>query len=274
MTISLCKCIDSILLASRFAESNLFVSPQQQNPFQSAQLSGCMILSLMIFMGCLLPLIFVDLAETALTNLHLSPQAAILVLIGMIFGSLINFPISRFPLDREVNVPLFESVSGINMMPKMQRLRQEAIIAVNLGGCVIPVLLAIWLSRFIIAGGATPILVTLAGMCFNTVVCYRTSRLIPGRGIGMPVFIPPLAAVIATWFGFGIFGPILGDLGVNFHRLYAPVAFVIGISGPLLGADLMHWKDFKKLEAPSISIGGAGTWDGIVLSGLIASLLA
>lgn len=233
-----------------------------------------MILSLMIFMACLLPLIFVDLAEKALTNLHLSPQAAILVLIGMIFGSLINFPISRFPLDREVNVPLFESVSGINLMPKMQRLRQEAIVAVNLGGCVIPVCLAIWLSRFIIAGGATPILVTLVGVCFNSVVCYRTSRLIPGRGIVMPVLIPPLTAVIATWFGFGIVGPIMGNSGVDFQHLYAPVAFVIGISGPLVGADLMHWNDFKKLDAPSISIGGAGTWDGIVLSGLIASLLA
>ncbi len=250
------------------------MSHQQQNQFQAAQLSGCMILSLIIFMGCLVPLIFVDLAETALTNLHLSPQAAILVLIGMIFGSLINFPISRFPLDREVNVPLFESVSGFNVMPQMQRLRQEAVIAVNLGGCVIPVLLAIWLSRFIIAGGLTPVLVTLAGMCLNTVICYRVARLVPGMGIAMPVLIPPLTAVIATWFGFGIFASIVGDLGVDFHPLYAPVAFVIGISGPLLGADLMHWNDFKKLDAPSISIGGAGTWDGIVLSGLIASLLA
>lgn len=233
-----------------------------------------MILSLMIFMGCLLPLMFVDLAETALTNLHLSPQAAIMVLIGMIFGSLINFPISRFPLDQEVNVPLFESASGFNLMPKMQRLRQEAVIAINLGGCIIPVLLAIWLSRFIIAGGLVPILVTLVGMCFNTAICYRASRLIPGRGIAIPVLIPPLAAVIATWCGFGIIGPITGNLGVDFQPLYSPVAFVIGISGPLLGADLMHWNDFKKLQAPSISIGGAGTWDGIVLSGMIASLLA
>jgi uncharacterized membrane protein len=250
------------------------VPNQQQNDLQVAQLSGCMMLTFMVFFGCMMPLIFVDLADTALRNLHLAPQAAILVLFGMIFGSLINIPISRFPLDKEVNVPVFESVVGLNLMPRMQRLRQEAIIAVNLGGCVIPVLLAVWLSRFIIAGGFTPILVTLAGISFNTVVCYRTSRLVPRMGIAMPVFIPPLAAVLATWFGFGIFAPMTGEIGVDFHPLYAPVAFVIGISGPLLGADLLHWKDFKKLDAPSISIGGAGTWDGIVLSGMIASLLA
>tara|TARA_R110002095_G_scaffold105882_8_gene92652 strand:+ start:549 stop:1319 length:771 start_codon:yes stop_codon:yes gene_type:complete len=255
-------------------ESNSTVSNQQQNDLQVVPLSGCMMLTFMVFFGCMMPLIFVDLADTALRNLHLAPQAAILVLFGMIFGSLINIPISRFPLDKEVNVPVFESVVGLNLMPRMQRLRQEAIIAVNLGGCVIPVLLAVWLSRFIIAGGLTPLLVTLVGICFNTVVCYRTSRLVPGMGIAMPVFIPPLAAVLVTWFGFGILAPITGQSGVDFGPLYSPVAFVIGISGPLLGADLLHWKDFKKLNSPSISIGGAGTWDGIVLSGMIASLLA
>ncbi|WP_339673289.1 DUF1614 domain-containing protein [uncultured Gimesia sp.] len=249
------------------------MSTQPPQQFQTPPVSGCMILSLMIFMGCMLPLIFVDLAETALRNLHLSPQAAILVLIGMIFGSLINFPISRFPLDREVNVPVFESLAGMQLMPKMQRLRQEAIIAVNLGGCVIPVLLAIWLSRFIIGGGITPVLVTLVGIALNTVVCYRTPRLVPGMGIAMPVFIPPLVAVIATILGFGIFGPMTGNADMNYQALYAPIAFVIGISGPLIGADLLHWNDFKKLDSPSISIGGAGTWDGIVLSGMIAALI-
>lgn len=247
---------------------------QQPNNRQTAQLSGCLMLTLMVFFGCLMPLIFVDLADTALRNLHLSPQAAVLVLIGMIFGSLFNIPIARFPLDKEVDVPVFESLAGIQLMPQMKRLRQESIIAVNLGGCIIPVLLAVWLSRFIVAGGPTAIMVTLVGIAFNTFVCYRTSRLVPGMGIAMPVFIPPLAAVVATWFGFGIIGPMLGDLGVDFRPLYAPVAFVIGISGPLIGADLLHWNEFKKLDAPSISIGGAGTWDGIVLSGMIASLLA
>lgn len=250
------------------------VSNPQSNNFQAAQLSGCMILSLFVFFGCLMPLIFVDLAETALRNLHLSRSTAFLVLIGMIFGSLINIPISRFPLDQEVNVPLFESVSGLNLMPQMQRLRQEAIIAVNLGGCVIPIILAVWLSKFIIAGGLTAILVTLIGISINSIVCYQSSRLVPGKGIAIPVFIPPLVAVLATWFGFGIIGPMTGAIGVDFSSLYAPVAFVIGISGPLIGADLLHWNEFKKLNAPCVSIGGAGTWDGIVLSGMIASLIA
>jgi uncharacterized membrane protein len=36
----------------------------------------------------------------------------------------------------------------------------------------------------------------------------------------------------------------------------------------------MHMPDIKKLQAGMVSIGGAGTFDGIVLSGIMAALLA
>ncbi len=81
----------------------------------------------------------------------------------------------------------------------------------------------------------------------------------------MPAFLPAMIALSVTWIGLG---------ADEFARYRAPVAFVIGITGPLIGADLLHWKDFKSVAAGTVSIGGAGTWDGIVLSGLLAALLA
>ncbi len=54
----------------------------------------------------------------------------------------------------------------------------------------------------------------------------------------------------------------------------APVAFVAGVFGPLVGADLLHFREVMKMAAPMTSIGGAGTFDGIVLSGLVAAFLA
>jgi len=54
----------------------------------------------------------------------------------------------------------------------------------------------------------------------------------------------------------------------------APVAFAIGVIGPLVGADLMHLKDIEANEIGVVSIGGAGTFDGIVLSGIVAAYLA
>ena len=53
-----------------------------------------------------------------------------------------------------------------------------------------------------------------------------------------------------------------------------PIAFIAGVLGPLIGADLMHLRDIKRIATGIASIGGAGTFDGIVLSGLMAAFLA
>jgi uncharacterized membrane protein len=52
-----------------------------------------------------------------------------------------------------------------------------------------------------------------------------------------------------------------------------PIAFSAGVLGPLIGADLLHLDDIAEIGTGMASIGGAGTFDGIVLSGLVATLL-
>lgn len=54
----------------------------------------------------------------------------------------------------------------------------------------------------------------------------------------------------------------------------APVAYIAGVAGPLVGADLLHLKDIAGLETGIASIGGAGTFDGILLSGIVAAYLS
>ncbi|MDH4154239.1 MAG: DUF1614 domain-containing protein [Nitrospira sp.] len=56
--------------------------------------------------------------------------------------------------------------------------------------------------------------------------------------------------------------------------LAPPVAFVASVLGPLIGADLLHLRDIEKITTGIASIGGAGTFDGIVLSGIVAAYLA
>jgi uncharacterized membrane protein len=55
--------------------------------------------------------------------------------------------------------------------------------------------------------------------------------------------------------------------------MYSVVAYVSGTLGTLIGADLTNLHSIGKLGAPVASIGGAGTFDGVFLSGLIAVLL-
>jgi uncharacterized membrane protein len=100
------------------------------------------------------------------------------------------------------------------------------------------------------------LIITLA----NVVVCFRIARPVPGLGITMPAFVPPLIAASFSLLLIPDFAP--------------PVAFVAGVLGPLIGADLLHLKEVVRISPGVASIGGAGTFDGIVLSGLAASLLA
>ena len=53
----------------------------------------------------------------------------------------------------------------------------------------------------------------------------------------------------------------------------APLAYISGTLGVLIGADLARLGDIRKMGTPIASIGGAGTFDGIFLSGIVAVLL-
>jgi len=93
-----------------------------------------------------------------------------------------------------------------------------------------------------------------------SLVSYSSSRLVPGLGIGIPMLIAPLTAAFVA-------------IALNSQQS-APLAYICGTLGVLIGADILRLKDIKKLGAPIASIGGAGTFDGIFITGIVAVLLA
>jgi len=58
------------------------------------------------------------------------------------------------------------------------------------------------------------------------------------------------------------------------RREAAPLAYIGGSMGTLIGADLLNLDKAQGLGAPVISIGGAGTFDGIFVTGVLAVLIA
>jgi uncharacterized membrane protein len=52
------------------------------------------------------------------------------------------------------------------------------------------------------------------------------------------------------------------------------LAYIGGSLGTLVGADLLNLGRVQGLGAPMVSIGGAGTFDGIFLTGVLAVLIA
>jgi len=92
------------------------------------------------------------------------------------------------------------------------------------------------------------------------VIIHAFARIVLGVGIAVPMVVPPLAAAgVAVTLAF---------------RRAPPIAYVAGSMGALIGSDLWNLSRVGELATPVVSIGGAGTFDGVFLTGIIAGLLA
>ncbi|ASC71344.1 hypothetical protein XM38_022960 [Halomicronema hongdechloris C2206] len=214
-------------------------------------------LFLFVLLILLLPFIWfvftVDVVQVAAAKLGFSPEIGLLLLLLILLGSTVNIPLYRVetqsdPLDEFMQ--LFQrQFWGIPLV----QMRQVVVVALNLGGGLIPVLLALY--QFSQANPLSILLVT----AIVTVVSYFAAHVVPGIGIQMnPLLAPLTAAATALVFAAG----------------QAPsVAFAGGVLGTLIGADLLHLKDITAMASGVLSIGGAGVFDGLALCGLFALLL-
>lgn len=221
--------------------------------------SGC--LALLIFAGLLLvPFFFANAMLAALGRLGLNPAMAILVAMGIFFGSLVNIPIRRIAQPQTIEYVSFRMFGLERFFPSPVERMHYTVIAVNLGGCLVPLALVIYeLTRLVQRGGGALLAAGIAAV-INILVCYLLARPVPNVGIAMPALVPAAVAALSALLLQPTFAP--------------PVAFIAGVLGPLVGADLLHLDDIKRIGANVASIGGAGTFDGIVISSLVATLIA
>lgn len=176
---------------------------------------------------------------------------------GLVFselaGSGINIPITRLRGKARRSVQDIQIFSKRYRVPVMHP-ETTTTLAVNLGGAVIPVAVSVFLLIQDSIWWQAAVGVTVV-----TVIVHLIARPVEGVGIAVPGFIPPLVAA-------GI------SLAVAPH-MAAPVAYVSGTLGTLIGADLLNIGRLRELGGGMASIGGAGTFDGVFLSGIVAVLL-
>ncbi len=221
---------------------------------------GCLGLILILALLLFFPLLLANVVLAAMAKLGLSPQASMLAAFGILIGGAINIPVKRIPRDQLIDVSPFPLYGIGRMVPQWVQRRSYTVIAVNVGGCIIPSLIAAYEIARLAEAGSVALFAVLAAAAVNIAVCYWLARPVPGVGIAMPALVPAAVAALC---------------GLTFLPPEAPiVAFVSGVLGPLIGADLLHMGDVRRIAAGVASIGGAGTFDGIVLSGLVATLLA
>jgi uncharacterized membrane protein len=202
----------------------------------------------------LLVLVEIGVLHYAYQRLGVSRWWAYVLLLCSLLGSYINIPLFQLPPEQVVSG---SSVSffGVTYVVPVVENWPGTVIAVNLGGAVVPALLSLYLlakQRLFLRG--------LAAILVVTACVHLMAYPVRGVGIAEPTFIPPLIA---------------SAIALLLSRESAPaLAYIGGSLGTLIGADLLNLGRIQGLGAPVASIGGAGTFDGIFLTGILALLLA
>lgn len=206
---------------------------------------GCLLLGLfLLFFPVILILLFLNVVTFSFSRLGMSPELAVIMLLLMLVGSVVNIPLTRRAVEYSR-----EAQFGWFRIP----VRRESGLAINLGGAIIPAALSLYLLFKV------PLLPVLVSTLLMVIICKFLTRPVPGRGLAIPMFIPP---VMATLFAVLLVG-----------EAAAPVAYISSVLGTLIGGDLLNLHKARRLGSGIVSIGGAGVFDGIFLVGVFSVVL-
>ena len=211
-------------------------------------------ISFILLLFIALPFLFLivnyRISELAFVKLGIPKNLVFTIFALSLLGSLINIPLwSRKIKIKEKQLPFPFSVF-FYYPPRVQ----EQTIAINFGGAVMPILISIYLLKF------APFIEVLIATLVITLLSKFLAKPVKGIGIAMPAFIPPLVSAVLAML-------------LSPHNA-APVAYISGTLGVLVGADLLNLNKLSKMGGYILSIGGAGVFDGIFLVGIISALLA
>jgi uncharacterized membrane protein len=210
--------------------------------------------ALVVLFLVLLLLLQLGALRYAYMRLGVSSRTALILLFGSLIGSYFNIPIAQLPQE---HVVMGREIDFFGMRYAVPYVVQwpGTVLAVNVGGAVIPTIMSTYLLfKYDLWGHAVIAVAVIA------IACYALAEPIPGLGIAMPVLVPALVACIVA---------------LILSRIHAAqLAYIGGGLGTLIGAALSNLGKISGLGAPVASIGGAGTFDGIFLVGIVAVLLA
>jgi len=209
---------------------------------------------LLVLLAGLIILIQLRILRYAYMKLGVGPGAALFLLFGSLLGSYFNIPIAVLPGKPVVAGQIVEFYGMHYVVPTVVSW-PGTVLAVNVGGAVIPTLMSTYLviryQLWLKAAIATAVI---------ALVIHSMATPVPGIGIAVPVFAPVVITAIIAF--------------ILSREYAAPLAYIGGSMGTLIGADLLNLDKISGLGAPVASIGGAGTFDGVFLTGILAVLLA
>jgi uncharacterized membrane protein len=212
------------------------------------------LLGFLVLFGLLAGVVAARLLRFASASMGLAPQTMFTVLLLSLLGSYINIPVGYWH-ERYISAPAEITYFGIPYEIPLVREWPQTMLAINLGGAVIPTVLSLYLMA-----KNQLFRLSLIGIIPVAIACYLLAKPEPGLGIAEPIFVPAMVTTLVA---------------LTLARRYAgALAYICGSLGTLIGADLMNLAKIPGLGAPVASIGGAGTFDGIFVIGLLAVVYA
>jgi uncharacterized membrane protein len=214
---------------------------------------GLFSILVIVFAGLII-LVQLRILRYAYMRLGVGPGAALLLLFGSLIGSYFNIPITILP-GAPVQSGEVIDFYGMRYVVPVVVDWPGTVLAVNVGGALIPAVM----STYLVIRYQLWVKAALATAAI-AVVIHSMATPVAGLGIAVPIFAPVVTTAILAFL---------------LSRDYAaPLAYIGGSMGTLIGADLLNLDKISGLGAPVASIGGAGTFDGVFLTGILAVLLA
>jgi uncharacterized membrane protein len=209
---------------------------------------------LVVLLAGLILLVQLRILRYAYMRLGVGPGIALLLLFGSLIGGYFNIPVTVLPGTPVRSGEVIDFFGMRYVVPVVVQW-PGTVLAVNVGGAVIPTLMSAYLvMRYQLWFKAALAVIAIA------FIIHTMATPVRGIGIAVPVFAPVIVTAVLAFI---------------LSREYAPpLAYIGGSMGTLIGADLLNLDKISGLGAPVASIGGAGTFDGIFLTGILAVLLA
>ncbi|MBN1444167.1 MAG: DUF1614 domain-containing protein, partial [Planctomycetes bacterium] len=164
---------------------------------------GCLTLVVALCAALALPILFPSVTAASLGKLGIPGDLAVMILLGMLIGSAINVPLWRLSSPRIVRTDPFAVIGLGGILPRFEEHAKRVVIAVNVGGCLIPLVVVAYQIILLAGGGgssgaestAVPgdapdregVLIALVlSVALNALVCSKVARPVSGVGIALP----------------------------------------------------------------------------------------
>src|SRR5262249_29603624 len=151
------------------------------------------------------------------------------VMLATLIGSHFNIPLFEMRVPQRPP-PANTTVFGRTYVRPPVVERDATVVAINVGGALVPLLLSLYLFLKLRLRARM-----VLGTAIVAVIVHSLATIVPGVGIAVPMFLPPLAAVVV-------------GLALAFRQA-PPVAYVAGSMGALIGADLWNLPRIAELGA-------------------------